>query len=207
MPFSQERLLRQQAVRQTILDAAVDIVSKEGWQYLTIRKICEQIKFSAPIIYDHFESKDHILQALRENAINLMLQRITQIHEMERDAHKQLIIYGIAFWNFAIENPELYQVMFNLQGAMSDRNGKISPVIEIYNFYKIAIKTINVKARTDEKELMFLIDYYAAIIHGFIAINMVNKLKSGNNAAEKVFKNSLKHFVRSITINEEHKGS
>ena len=202
MPLKQLKLLKRQAIRQTILDVAKDIAAKEGWQHLTIRKICQQIEYSAPIVYQHFESKDHILQALRADAMNLMLQRIAQIHETEKDAHKQLIIFGIAFWHFAIANPELYQVMFNLQGAICSPDGKTFPVTEIHNFYKMAIKSINDKARKDEKELLFLLDYYVAIIHGFIAIKMVNKIKSGNDEAEKVFRNSLKHFVKSIEAAE-----
>lgn len=202
MPFSQERLLKRQVIRQTILDAAKDIIVKDGWQNLTIRKICQQINFSAPIIYEFFESKDHILQALNIDGKELLLQRIKQIHETERDVPKQLIIYGMASWYFAIENPELYQVMANMQGPLTLPNGTASPVTEIHNFYKIAIKTINGKASKDEKELLFLLDYYTAIIQGFIALTTVKKLKSDHDAPEKVFRNCLKHFVRSITTNE-----
>ena len=54
-----ERKLRQKVeVKASILQAAWQLVEKEGWQSLSIRKIADAIEYSAPVIYDHFENKE-----------------------------------------------------------------------------------------------------------------------------------------------------
>ena len=57
-----ERKQRQKGeVKASILQAAWQLVEKEGWQALSIRKIADAIEYSVPVIYDHFANKEAIL--------------------------------------------------------------------------------------------------------------------------------------------------
>jgi len=53
-------------LRCSILEAAWQLVLQEGWQALSMRKIAEAIKYSVPVIYDHFTDIGAILLELRE---------------------------------------------------------------------------------------------------------------------------------------------
>lgn len=53
--------------QREIVDAAVDIIAKQGIQELTIKKLAARIGVSEPAIYRHFESKLGILVAVLEN--------------------------------------------------------------------------------------------------------------------------------------------
>lgn len=204
--IEKKRQLKKLAIRQIILDTAKEIAAKEGWQQLTIRKICTQINYSAPIVYQHFESKEMILNCIREEGMTEMQAKIEQLQSKITEPSKQLVAYALAFWHFSVAHPEIYQVMFNLQGAICKNEAKSSPVDHIHHCYKVAIKKLNTKANTSNKELLSLLDYYIAIIHGFIALNMVKKIKSGVDKGEQVFNMSLKHFVHAIKDAEQHKG-
>lgn len=202
MPLQQRRSREKVQMRQLILDAAKDIAAQHGWQNVTIRKLCAQINYSAPIVYQYFDTKECLMQSLRKEGMSQMAVKIKSIYESEKNPHKQLQAYGFAFWQFALEHPELYQVMFNLQGAMcEDENGQ-SPVEEINSYYAASIRALQPDVHISSKQMLALIDYYIAVIHGFIALNMVNKIKSGKDNAEQVFKKSLKHFIESIAINK-----
>ncbi len=51
MTISNRRFLEKELLRQTILDVAKDIAASDGWQNVTIRKICDRIGYTAPVIY------------------------------------------------------------------------------------------------------------------------------------------------------------
>mgnify|MGYP006145571325 CR=1 FL=1 len=61
-----------QAVRQSILDAARDLFTIEGYRNVSIRKIAERIEYSPAAIYSYFPSKDDIFLALAEEGFRMM---------------------------------------------------------------------------------------------------------------------------------------
>ena len=69
MPIKERRRKEKEELRQQILDVAKDIAATDGWQNVTIRKICDQIHYTAPVIYQYFESKEMILQSLRKDGL------------------------------------------------------------------------------------------------------------------------------------------
>ena len=52
---------QKEELRKQILVAARNIASDNGWQNVTIRKICDEIGYTAPVVYHYFESKEMIL--------------------------------------------------------------------------------------------------------------------------------------------------
>lgn len=197
MPIKERRKREKEELRQAILDVAKDIAAKDGWQNLTIRKICDQIKYTAPVIYQYFESKELILESLRYDGLKQVYLIFEQVDSKHKSSEKRLLEYGLAWWNFAQLHPELYQVMYNLQGAVCNKHETNQS--SVISFYNAAFSEINSKAKRSEKYRLELCDNLIAIIHGFIAIRMVNKIKSGNENAELVFKNALQRFIQSIT--------
>jgi AcrR family transcriptional regulator len=62
---SKERIQRlKEETRTSILEAAYKIVKEEGWQALSMRKIADEIEYTAPIIYEYFSNKEAILEEL-----------------------------------------------------------------------------------------------------------------------------------------------
>ncbi|MFN8237054.1 MAG: TetR/AcrR family transcriptional regulator [Chitinophagales bacterium] len=202
MPLKSRRKLEKELMRQTILDVAKDIAAMDGWQNVTIRKICTRINYTAPVIYQYFESKEELLHALRLEGIIYMNNTIKRINEKEENPAKKLVGFGLAFWRFAEEHPESYQVMFNLQGVVCGEENKPDPLSEITEIYKISFRQLNGGSQIPPKKLIWWIDYYIALIHGFIALNMVNKIKSGKDQGYQLLKESLQHFLESIKNNK-----
>ncbi len=197
MQIKERRKREKEELRQSILDVAKDIAANDGWQNVTIRKICDKIKYTAPVIYQYFESKEMIMQSLRKEGFVQVLDTFREVDEKHIQPEKRLLEYGCVWWHFAKENPELYQVMFNLQGAVCSSDGR-DQVRYVVDFYKEAFASMNAKAKRSDKYSLELCDNLIAIIHGFISMRMVNKIKSGSDNAEPVFKNALQRFIHSI---------
>lgn len=187
-------------MRQAILDVAKEIAANDGWQNVTIRKICSKIKYTAPVIYQYFENKDTILQELRKESYQQIFNEFMLVDKKYHLAEKRLLEYALVWWNFAANHPELYQVMFNLQGAVCNETTKNIDTQRnlIIDYYQASFIQLNTKAKRSKPFSLELCDNLIAVIHGFITVNMVNKLKSGNENANKVFKNAILRFIHSI---------
>jgi len=60
-----ERKLRdKQARRARIISAARRIAELEGWSHVTVRRLSDEIAYSQPVLYAHFESRERILDAV-----------------------------------------------------------------------------------------------------------------------------------------------
>src|SRR5215210_4761888 len=104
---SKDRIQRlKEETRINILEAAFKIVKEEGWQALSMRKIADEIEYSAPIIYEYYANKEAIL-AERDPKGYILLAR-----EMEAGRDKfelpaeQLEAMWMAYWNFAFREKE-----------------------------------------------------------------------------------------------------
>src|SRR6195952_2184214 len=113
---SKERIQRlKEETRTSILKAALHIVKEEGWQALSMRKIADEIEYTAPIIYEYFSNKDAILVELTRKGYLILARDIEEAKGKHRLPAKQLEAMWLAYWNFAFTNKELYQAMFGIR--------------------------------------------------------------------------------------------
>jgi AcrR family transcriptional regulator len=98
-------------MRQSILRAAMKLFAKGGYKNVSMRRIAKKIEYSPGTIYLYFENKDDIMLQLCyqgfESLLNLQ-------HELDRIANPRtrLNAAGRYYIDFALENPELYELMF-----------------------------------------------------------------------------------------------
>src|SRR3954447_19681288 len=106
-----ERKIRQkEEVRTSILEAAWHIVTVEGWQSLSIRKIAEAIEYSVPVIYDHFTNKEAILLEFTKRGFRLLNEELERAIARFANPEQQIEAIAYAYWKFAFTNKEYYQL-------------------------------------------------------------------------------------------------
>src|SRR5687768_15381962 len=112
---SKDRILRlKEETRVNILDAAFHIVKKEGWQALSMRKIAEEIEYTAPIIYEYFANKEAILEALSKQGFILLTRQMQEACDKVGTPEEKIEAAWMAYWNFAFAEKEYYQLMFGV---------------------------------------------------------------------------------------------
>lgn len=111
-----ERKLREKEnLRNSIIEAAIQIAKEEGWPALTIRKIADRIEYTPPIVYEHFENKEALIRELVLIGFRTLREGYDTAFEEEKDPRMLIRRLSIGFWNFAFANTELYQLMFSLE--------------------------------------------------------------------------------------------
>lgn len=193
-----ERSLKQkEAVRESILEAAQAIVLKEGWQAVSIRKIADAIGYSLPVVYNHFESKDAILEEFVKKGFAKLSDVMVATKSKSQHPAEQLTTMASAYFNFAFEQREYYQMMFGLGMPSCERTRQI---IEIGNFSAIIISTIQNLSNTaviEEKTILKFHTFWS-IVHGLSSINMVNMTATPNEMQESVLQDAVQGFIKNI---------
>lgn len=109
-------------LRREILDTTRHLLLKEGYQHLSMRVIAEAIGCSATSIYLYFDSKDALLHAL-------IHEGMMQLREALRETAAQYVASPVeelralcrTFVDFGLENPEYYEIMFQLHPDRMER--------------------------------------------------------------------------------------
>lgn len=109
-------------LRRRILDTSRHLLVQEGYQDLSMRKIADAIGYSATSIYLYFDSKDELLHALiHEGMMELRDQLQTSAAE-HTDAPVQCMrALCRGFVEFGLDNPEYYEIMFQLRPERMER--------------------------------------------------------------------------------------
>ncbi len=99
------------AVRESILDAARELFTTEGYRNVSIRKIADRIEYSPAAIYSYFASKDDIYFALAEEGFRLLHERVGPAFG-HADPMADVRASWWAFYEFSKEQSAFFELMF-----------------------------------------------------------------------------------------------
>lgn len=195
-----EVLERKQRTREQtrtgIVTTAKDIARREGWQSVSIRKIAEAINYSPPIVYEYFDSKDVLLDEIRKEGFRFLHLEYDRINKLYRDPEKRLYEISMVQWDFAMKHREVYQVMYNLDGAFCT-----IPVHESYEAQAVSqlIQGIIFAFIPKSKESISRIFFeWWSISHGMIALAMMLKEQQCLDQSQQIYQESMRRFARSL---------
>lgn len=190
---SKDRIQRlKEETRVNILDAAYKIVKQEGWQALSMRKIADEIEYTAPIIYEYFSSKEAILAELNKKGYLYLaneMEEARNLHELPAD---QLEAMWMAYWNFAFKKKELYQLMFGVQMNCCSMQ-KPAEIEAPSKLIRGAIRQLIGGKNISEDEVCRRYYSYWSVVHGLVSINLVNR-----GSSDEINKQVLKDAIGAI---------
>ena len=102
---------RHARTKQAILDAAQEIIAEQGPDGLSMRELAHRIEYSPSGLYEYFGSKEEILNEICEQSFANLSARLSRI-PAHLPAPERLVAAGMAYLEFAFDNPEQYLLMF-----------------------------------------------------------------------------------------------
>ena len=107
----EEQKMRSELVRQAILDTALEIGIREGFEEVSIRKIIKEMKYSTGIIYHHFQDKQEIIDAIEQEETNQLQRKITELLDDNQDTLSEMKTVFHMIMKLAFEEPEKYNLV------------------------------------------------------------------------------------------------
>jgi AcrR family transcriptional regulator len=102
-----------EARRAQIISAARRIAELEGWPSVTVRRLSDEISYSQPVLYGHFESREAILAAVAIEGFQEIGLALEKARKRAKPG-KMVESVASAYLDFAASSPALYEVMFSL---------------------------------------------------------------------------------------------
>ncbi|MBO7701528.1 MAG: TetR/AcrR family transcriptional regulator [Eggerthellaceae bacterium] len=177
------------ATRDSIAQAAFEIVREEGHEALTVRHIAERLSCSTqPLLY-HFKSIKEIRRAAYEIADAFHTGYITDLQGSYPDPMLEL---GMRYLRFGHDEPHLFRFLFqtneyagrDLLSLNDDEN--LAPVIDV----------LQQAAGLDRSEAKLVFTTLAVMAHGYASLMANNAMPFNEELANQLLVNA---FVGAVT--------
>lgn len=110
-------------MRQLILGAAQKLFLENGFEKISIRNIADEIEYSPATIYLYFKDKNQLLYALHQQGFMKMIEEFQPLQQVA-DPFERLVEMGRSYIRFAVQNPELFDLMFIMTAPMENLEEK-----------------------------------------------------------------------------------
>ena len=110
-PVRDRRAERRESTKAEILEAAWAIVRAEGLAALSLRDLAQRVGMQAPSLYQYFDSKQAIYDAMFAQANQALAERLSGL-EGTGDPVEELRLAARVFVEFSVEDPARYQLLF-----------------------------------------------------------------------------------------------
>ena len=201
MGIVERKIRKKEEFKASILEAAWLQVLTQGWQSLSIRKIADAIEYSVPVIYSHFENKEAILLEFTKEGFQKLAEHLQEVKDKSSGSANQLEQIAHAYWDFAFDHKEYYQLMFGLGIPACDR---VNQVAEMKAMTMVMISTIKeaiAHSKNPDADYFLKFHTYLSILHGLVSIQMIEK--EGKPGADKkmILQDAVSGFIQSLCIN------
>lgn len=151
--------------KEEIIDAALDIVSRDGVAALTARELGEKLGCSSSPIFTVFKSMDEVMQAIRIEAMH----RYDKYVSRARDYYPSFKAIGILMLRYAKEQPKLFQLLFMAENAQARRFEDVFD--SLGETAKLCIEFVMNDYGLTAEEARFLFQYVWTFTYGVSAMS------------------------------------
>jgi AcrR family transcriptional regulator len=116
---------RKERARQAILQAALELILEKGPDNLSLRELARRSDYSPAGLYEHFESKDAIVEAVATEGLAHLRAHLGNVPS-DLPSRRRLIELGMAYVEFARQNPEQFAMIFSPAAAGAGLSGEIT---------------------------------------------------------------------------------
>jgi len=172
----ERRERERQELRTKIVDVAREMFAAEGYEAVTMRKIAERIEYSPTAIYAHFKDKNALIRELCETDFLAFAQRFVAFLQVD-DPIERLRRAGVAYVDFAVDNPQHYRLMFltprpSIEGE--DTSGANDPGRNAYVFLRSTVADAMDRGlfRAELTDVDVVAQAIWAALHGVVALHI-----------------------------------
>ena len=100
--------------REKLVDAAVELLERDGVQALSARNLAAKLGTSTMAVYTNFGSMAGLLEAVGNAALSRFAESLAHVRPTD-DPVADFMVMGLAYHRFALSNPQRYQLIFGAE--------------------------------------------------------------------------------------------
>lgn len=166
--------------RERLCEAAERLFAERGPDAVTMRQLAAELGVSPMTPYRYFADKEDILAAVRANGFNRFAEALeTALTKTKGSAKAKSSAVGEAYLNFALEHPQTYKAMFDLNQPHEEKYPELVAAAARANAMRSAYVRGLVEAGVMEGDPEEIGRMFWAAAHGAVTLELAGKLPKG----------------------------
>ncbi|MFT5580221.1 MAG: AcrR family transcriptional regulator [Paraglaciecola psychrophila] len=192
-------------LRAALLAAALQVINVEGPRGLSMREVARRAQVSHAAPYRHFADKNDLIVAVVEQGFALLAQTIADSKTAaEDDPVSQFTALGAGYFDFALQYPAFYRVMYSgdllsSSGQHSLRHTSESTFREMVADIKVCQQLQVVRSGDPAVQALLLM----STVHGFVTLvndNRIDFLLEEGRDVQEIREAVLDAIVKGIGV-------
>jgi AcrR family transcriptional regulator len=104
-------MARVSAIRELLVEGGMRILERDGVSALSARRLAAETGTSTMAVYTHFGGMTDVIDAIASEAFVRFTRTLTEVEETD-DPVADFFVMGVRYREFALANPQRYQLMF-----------------------------------------------------------------------------------------------
>jgi len=180
MSTAERKAREKEALKSLILKGAKKLFLERGIEQTTIRNIADEIDYSVGTVYVYFKDKNAILHDLHSIGFQELGGYFKELFAI-KDPMERLQKMGFMYIKFALENPEMYDLMFNLKAPMEflekSENENWNEGANTFNYVKKTIEECINKRHFKGHNVEPLSFMIWSLVHGMCCLEIRQRTK------------------------------
>lgn len=191
-----------EALKALILKGAKKLFVEKGIEQTTIRNIAEEINYSVGTVYVYFKDKNDILHDLHTIGFQELRGYFEELLTIE-NPKERLKKMGFTYIKFALENSEMYDLMFNLKAPIefleSSEDEDWDEGCAAFDLVKKTIEECLDKGHFKGHNLEPLSFMIWSLVHGMSSLEIHQRIKNVNfTNPENILFDGYNEFLKMI---------
>jgi AcrR family transcriptional regulator len=178
MPVRSHSEVSRDALRRGIIDAARGLFTTQPFEAVTLRRVAESARCTAPTILNHYGSKEGLLFAVCDEVFRALRAKFGRIAKVA-DPVERLEKIGLAYVEFAMEHPNDYRFLFMTphptpaEGKTSIERG--NPDQDAYAFFRAMVAEAIAAGRLREEcgDPDMVAQILWSGVHGLVSLHLI----------------------------------
>lgn len=173
MGVAERKQREKTALRREILTAARELLAKEGYESVSMRKIAERIEYSPTTIYLYFRDKQELVREVCEETFALLTRKLEKVIAAEPDPIERLKAGLKAYVHFGIKHPDHYRVSLMMPHQHERDDGFLtSPGADAFQILVRGVTSAVESGRLRETDVMAVSQALWATVHGITSLQI-----------------------------------
>jgi AcrR family transcriptional regulator len=142
MGVAERKVRHKEDLKKEILTAAKQLFTEKGYEATSIRAIAEKIEYSPATIYLYYKDKNEIVHALHSDGFKLLVSHFEVLNTVSHP-FERLKGMGRAYIQFALQNPEIYKLLFLMEEPLKHVANCFEEWDEGDRAFDILLKTVD----------------------------------------------------------------
>lgn len=175
-------------LRNALIETGIKLVSAEGINAFSLRKVAAACGVSHAAPYSHFQNKEELLEAMQLFITDRFSEQLENTIQKNNNVAERLKDMGITYVSFFVENPAYFQFLYSQSNIKIDLSLSIpdGQNYKPYIIYKNVVRRLLERTHYSEQKQNDIIITIWAFIHGVTSLATMNNVSYNDDWRQKV---------------------